>query len=99
MKIATKGNNSLLRVLAFLFDLTIIALLTWYKFNKRLKNRVKLWDIAPTILYILGVPIASYMDGKVLIDIFHRVSESSVKYIQLEKERIRKKIRELRKKL
>lgn len=33
MKMVSKGNNSLLRVLVFLFDLVIIVLLTWYKFN------------------------------------------------------------------
>ncbi len=39
-------------------------------------------DIAPTILYLLGVPVPEAMDGKVLVDIFDRdaVGEGHVLY-------------------
>lgn len=41
-------------------------------------------DIAPIILYLLGIDIPSYMDGKVLIDGFQDeyVSENPVKFIK-----------------
>jgi predicted AlkP superfamily phosphohydrolase/phosphomutase len=39
------------------------------KENYRIKS-AKIWDIAPTLLYMLGIPIPSDMDGKVLTDIF-----------------------------
>jgi len=70
----------------------------WNVVNKRLEDKVKVWDIAPTILHILGVPRVAYMDGQTLTNIFHRsVSERSLHCISLE--RIRKKIKELRGKL
>jgi len=72
----------------------------WNITRKQIEGKVKLWDIAPTILSILGISALSYMDGQVLTSIFqHLVSEQYVKYSLLEKEIIRKKIRKLRKKL
>lgn len=72
----------------------------WNIAKKHLVNKVRLWDIVPTILHTLRVPISSHMDGQILTNIFHHsISEQPMKYIQLEKERIRKKILELRKKL
>ncbi len=44
--------------------------------NKRLEDKIKVWDVATTILYILGVPKIAHMDGRTLTNIFHRsVSE------------------------
>ncbi len=71
----------------------------WNIAKKQLVNKVRLWDIVPTILYILEIPIISHMDGQVLTSIFRSISKQPVKCIQGEKERIKRKIRELRKKL
>lgn len=74
----------------------IFAAYGWNISSGQLKGEVKLWDIAPTILYILGVPIPPYMNGHVLTNIFQSVSAQHINYIQLEKQRIREKIKELR---
>jgi len=69
--------------------------------GKKVENAVKLWDIAPTIMNILCVPIASYMDGRVLTDILCRtLSQRVIDYKHVsEKETIRRKVEKLRKKL
>jgi len=58
---------------------------------------VQTWDITPTILHMLGLPIQDYMDGKVLEDIFHPTSEPAKRPVnyksQSEAYRIRKLIR------
>ena len=60
----------------------------------------KIYDIAPTILHILDVPIPRDVDGRVLKEIFRRDSELYVRPISYhredEKSRIREKIEELR---
>jgi predicted AlkP superfamily phosphohydrolase/phosphomutase len=42
----------------------------------------KVYDVAPTILYLLGIPISSEMDGVVLNNIFDEDSEISKREIQ-----------------
>ncbi len=46
---------------------------------------VNLEDIAPTILYIGGLPIPSYMDGRVLVGLFEEnfVKENSPRIVQM----------------
>ena len=67
-------------------------------------DKAKIYDIAPTILHILGLPIPNDMDGRVLMEIFEEDSEFSRQpvyvdpsyYERDEKEKIRSKIRELK---
>ena len=47
--------------------------------NKLEESRV--WDIAPTILHMMNLPIPSYMDGSVLKDIFRQESTMAKKNI------------------
>jgi len=60
----------------------------------------KIYDIAPTILYIMGVPIPKDMDGRVLKEIFEEDSElykKSITYQEIdEKVRLKERIRELK---
>lgn len=69
--------------------------------GKKVENAVKLWDIAPTIMNVLSVPAAPYMDGRVLTDIFccNALQVDANYASSLEKEVIRRKIEKLRKKL
>jgi len=46
------------------------------KKNQKLKN-IRIYDIAPTILHIYGLPIPNDMDGRVLMEIFEPGSEIS----------------------
>jgi len=69
--------------------------------HKRIKSKIKLWDIMPMILHILQIPIPSYVDGHILKNIFKKelnLIKEPMYYStnNNEKERIRKKIRELR---
>lgn len=62
----------------------------------QLKDLVRTWDIAPTLLHVLGLPIPSYMDGKVLLNIFKSnlsIIETSRPELQSERDRIRKRIK------
>ena len=63
-------------------------------------NNAKIYDIAPTILHIFGIPIPKDMDGTVLKEIFEEGSElakGEILYQEIsEKERIRRKVRKLR---
>lgn len=63
-------------------------------------NNVKIYDIAPTILHILGLPIPNDMDGRVLMEIFEPDSEFSKRepsyYEKDEKQLLKSKIKELK---
>lgn len=62
------------------------------------EKNAKMYDIAPTILHMFGVPIPDDMDGRVLKEIFNGdLGLQDIKYLELdEKKRIKKKIRELK---
>jgi len=53
-------------------------------------KKVQLVDIAPTVLYLLGIPIPMDMDGKVLINIFKEnlINKHPVKYMEVKSENI-----------
>ena len=62
---------------------------------------LRIYDIAPTILHLFGLPIPEDMDGRVLTEIFEEDSEPGqreVVYqeIDYEAERIKRKVKELR---
>ncbi len=63
-------------------------------------QNAKIYDVAPTILHISGVPIPKDMDGRVLEEIFEEGSELAkrpIKYEEAgEKERVKAKIRVLK---
>jgi len=70
------------------------------KKGKKLDD-IKIVDIAPTILHIMGVPIPKDMDGRVLKEIFEDDSELAIREVTYqeiddEKERITRKIKELK---
>ncbi len=57
------------------------------------------WDIAPTILHLLGLPILSYMDGQVMKDLFAEGSDAATRAVKREaglRELISLKARKLR---
>lgn len=56
---------------------------------------VSVRDITPTILYSLGLPIPSYMDGKVVYDIFtdRFISYNKPKYIDISYNKARLKVK------
>jgi len=69
-------------------------------------ENAKIYDIAPTILHIFGLPIPNDMDGRVLMEIFEEDSEFAKRkpeYVdpsyyegKREKERIKEKIKKLK---
>ena len=64
-------------------------------------ENAKIWDLAPTILHLLNLPIPTYMDGVVLKEIFRENSEYRVKPIKFvsymsEREAIRRKVKRLK---
>lgn len=52
--------------------------------NFRIEHTINTWDIAPTILYLLGLPIPIEMDGKVITAIFEEKTESIKRKIRSE---------------
>ena len=65
-------------------------------------GEIQIYDIAPTILHMYGIPIPEDMDGRVLKEIFREGSDPCVREVRYqkvdtEKELISSKIRELRK--
>lgn len=69
------------------------------KKGSKIKN-AKIYDLAPTTLHIFGLPIPNDMDGRVLKEIFEDDSEPAMgetMYQEVaDKEKIRKKIKELK---
>jgi len=69
-------------------------------------KEVRIYDVAPTILHIFGLPVPNDMDGRVLMEIFEENSEFSNRqpvYVspsyyasKSEKEKIEKRIKELK---
>lgn len=65
-------------------------------------GEVQIYDLAPTILHMYGIPIPEDMDGRVLKEMFREGSDPYIREIEYqevdkEKELISSKIRELRK--
>ena len=72
------------------------------KFKSSNFKTASIYDIAPTVLHIFGLPIPRNMDGEVLINIFKENSElaqikSTVENVNLERDRVKMKIKRLKK--
>jgi len=52
-----------------------------FKKNIKLNKKIKIYDIAPTVLYIMNIPIPIDMDGRILHEIFNK--NSSEKFTKL----------------
>lgn len=69
--------------------------------SKHENGEFRVWDIAPTILHIMGLPVPSYMDGHVLKNIFKPNSDLAGREILIgtdnETDRIKNKLRKLKK--
>lgn len=66
--------------------------------KENFEMEAKIYDVAPTILHMFGIPIPKDMDGRVLNEIFKgELAMREIKYEELsEKERIKRGIRELK---
>ena len=67
--------------------------------NKNKKINCKIYDLAPTILHILNVPIPNDMSGRVLKEIYREDStlyNQEINYETVEKKRISTKIKKLK---
>ncbi len=51
----------------------------------KLNSDVYTWDIAPTLLHMLDLPIPDYMDGRVLKEIFRKGTIPDKKPVKLQK--------------
>lgn len=79
------------------------------KRNTWLKSKVNVWDVAPTVLHIMDIPIPSDMDGRVLKEIFEhdsglekrpvvyekveRMEERAYRWKEEEEEEVRRRLR------
>jgi len=71
------------------------------KDGRKLPN-LKIYDIAPTVLHMFGLPVDSDMDGRVLAEIFREDSEPgqrevAYRKVDYEAERVKRRVRELKK--
>ena len=66
--------------------------------KENLEIKAKIYDVAPTILHMFGIPIPKDMDGRVLKEIFKgELAMREIKYQEIdERNRIKKKLGELR---
>lgn len=63
-----------------------------------MSEHVNTWDVAPTILHILGLPALSYMDGHVCSSIFNHMEHKALSIEAeniTEKERLKSKIKDI----
>jgi predicted AlkP superfamily phosphohydrolase/phosphomutase len=70
------------------------------KSNTILEQPVHTWDITPTILHMLGLPVPGYMDGKAITGIFKPESETAMRMVNVdhhnESGKIKNRIRTLK---
>lgn len=62
-------------------------------------STLSIFDVTPTILHVLGVPIPTDMNGRTLKEIFRKdswLAQKEIKYEEVETKRIRRKIRDLK---
>jgi len=68
--------------------------------NYHIKEESRVWDVTPTILHMMGLPVPSYMDGRVLTEIFRPESNLGSRPIRRETnneaDRIKNRLRGLR---
>lgn len=81
-------------------DAVFIATGEDFERGKEVRN-VRIYDIAPTILHIFGLPVPKDMDGRVLSEIFKESSEPAqrqVKYqeVDVEQDRVRDTVKKLK---